>query len=112
MSLCKTEDADTIVVCFGGSARIVSTAVDMAREEGYKVGMFRAITIWPSPEKALKELAKKVKRIIVVEHNYGQYLLEVQRIVNNPNCKIDFLGKVDGTVIVPDEVLKVIKEVK
>ena len=108
----RTEDADTVVVCFGGSARIVSTAVDMAREEGYKVGMFRAITIWPSPEKALIELAQRVKRIIVVEHNYGQYLLEVQRIVRNPNCKIDFLGKIDGTVIIPDEVLKVIKEVK
>ena len=108
----KTEDADTVVICFGGSARIVSTAVDMAREEGYKVGMFRAITVWPSPEKAIKEISQRVKRIIVVEHNYGQYLLEVQRIVNNPNCRIDFLGKIDGTVIVPDEVLKVIKEVK
>ncbi len=108
----KTDDADTIVVCFGGSARIVATAVDMAREEGYKVGMFRAITMWPSPEETLRKLSERVKRIIVVEHNYGQYLLEVQRIVNNPNCKIDFLGKVDGTVIIPDEVLKVIKEVK
>ena len=108
----KTSDADTIVVCFGGTARIVATAVDIAREEGYKVGMFRAITIWPSPQKALKELGDKAKRVIVVEHNYGQYLLEVERIIRNPNCKIDFLGKIDGTVITPDEVLNVIKEEK
>lgn len=108
----KTSDADTIVVCFGGTARIVATAVDIARSEGYKVGMFRAITIWPSPQKALKELGDKAKRVIVVEHNYGQYLLEVERIIRNPNCKIDFLGKIDGTVITPDEVLNVIKEEK
>ena len=107
-----TSDADTVVVCFGGTARIVATAVDIARSEGYKVGMFRAITIWPSPEKALKALGDKVKRVIVVEHNYGQYLLEVERIIRNPHCKIDFLGKIDGTVITPDEVLKVIKEGK
>ena len=108
----KTSDADTIVLFFGGTARIVATAVDIAREEGYKVGMFRAITIWPSPQKALKELGDKAKRVIVVEHNYGQYLLEVERIIRNPNCKIDFLGKIDGTVITPDEVLNVIKEEK
>lgn len=107
-----TDDADTVVVCFGGTARIVATAVDIAREQGYKVGMFRAITIWPSPEKAIKELGEKVKRVIVVEHNYGQYLLEVQRIIRNPNCKIDFLGKINGSVITPDEVLNVIKEKK
>ena len=74
--------------------------------------MFRAITIWPSPQKALKELGDKAKRAIVVEHNYGQYLLEVERIIRNPNCKIDFLGKIDGTVITPDEVLNLIKEEK
>lgn len=106
------DDADTAIICFGGTARSVVTAVDMARSEGYKVGMFRVITIWPSPKKALKALGDKVKRVIVVEHNYGQYLLEVERIIKNPNCKIDFLGKIDGTVIIPDEVLKVIKEVK
>ena len=106
----RMEDADTVLICFGGSARIVSTAVDMARCLGYKVGMFRAITIWPSAGKEIKAIGEKVKRVIVVEHNYGQYLLEVQRLIRNPKCKIDFLGKLDGTVIVPEEVLDKIKD--
>lgn len=108
----KLDDADTAIVCFGGTARSATSAIDLAREEGYKVGMFRAITVWPSPEKQLRELGEKVKRVIVVEHNYGQYLLEVQRIIRNNDCKIDFVGKVDGTVITPEEILKKIKEVK
>lgn len=108
----KLDDADTAIVCFGGTARSAASAIDLAREEGYKVGMFRAITVWPSPEKQLRELGEKVKRVIVVEHNYGQYLLEVQRIIRNNDCKIDFVGKVDGTVITPEEILKKIKEVK
>lgn len=105
----RLDDADTAVVCFGGTARSVKTAVDMAREQGIKAGMFRAITVWPSPEKQLAALAKKVKRIIVAEHNYGQYALEVERIVQR---KVGFIGKVDGTVITPGEVLSVIKEGK
>lgn len=108
----KLDDADTAIVCFGGTARSAASAIDLAREEGYKVGMFRAITVWPSPEKQLRELGEKVKRVIVVEHNYGQYLLEVQRIIRNNDCKIDFVGKVDGTVITPEEIIKKIKEVK
>jgi len=105
----KVEDADTVVVCYGGTARSVKTAVDMARNQGIKVGMFRAITVWPSPEKQIREISKKVKNIIVAEHNYGQYSLEVERIIGRP---VGFVGKVDGTVITPDEVLAKIKEGK
>lgn len=108
----KLDDADTAIICFGGTARSVKSAIEMARNEGLKVGMFRAITVWPSPKDAIKKLGDKVKRVIVVEHNYGQYLLEVERIIKNNNCKIDFLGKIDGTVITPDEILNKIKEVK
>lgn len=105
------EDADTVVLAYGGTVRAAMSAVLEARKEGLKVGMFRPITVWPFPEKQLKALAKRVKRIIVAEHNYGQILLEVQRIVGT-DCKIDFIGKVDGTVITPAEVLKCIKEEK
>ena len=108
----KLDDADTAIICYGGTARSVTTAIDEARKEGYKVGMFRVVTVWPSPIEAIKELGDKVKRVIVVEHNYGQYLLEVERIIKNNNCKIDFLGKIDGTVITPSEIIKKIKEVK
>ena len=105
------DDADTAIICFGGTTRSVLSAIEEARGEGLRVGMFRAITVWPSPEKQIYELSKKVKRVIVVEHNYGQYLLEVERIIKG-NCKVDFLGKVDGRVITPDEILEKIREVK
>ena len=78
-------------------------------EKGKKVGIFRPITIWPFPEKQLEELSKKVKRIIVAEHNDGQILLEVQRIVKN-NCKVDFIGRINGTVMTPNEILSKLEE--
>ena len=77
----------------------------MAREQGIKAGMFRPITVWPFPTEQLETLSKKVKRIVVAEHNDGQILLEVQRVVK-ANCEVDFIGKIDGTVMTPSEILE------
>ena len=105
-----TGDADVAIVCFGGTTRAVQGAIEEARAQGIKVGMFRPITVWPFPEKALEALSKKVKHLVVAEHNYGQILLEVQRIVKD-NCSISHIGKVDGTTITPVEIIEHIKEV-
>lgn len=78
-----TEDAQTIVIAYGGTARSAKSAIKQARKDGLKVGMFRPITIWPFPEKEVKRIAKQVKNIIVVELNHGQLVLEVERVVKN-----------------------------
>ena len=106
----QMDDAEIGIVCYGGTVRAVEGAIDMARKEGIKVGMFRPVTIWPFPENELAERSKKLKRIIVAEHNYGQILLTVKRVAKD--CPIDFIGKVDGTTISPIEILNVIKEAK
>lgn len=103
------EDADVVVFCYGGTARAAQTAMEMAREKGLKVGIFRPRTVWPFPEKELEELSRKVRRIVVAEHNYGQMLLEVQRVVKN-NCGVGFVGKWNGGVITPQEILAKIEE--
>jgi len=103
------DDADTCIVCYGGTARSVYSAIEELRAEGKKVGLFRPITVWPFPEKRMKEISEKVDRIVVVEHNNGQLVLEVERVIKN-NSKLDFLGKVNGTVITPDEVIAKVKE--
>ena len=105
----NTEDADTLIVCYGGTMRAATEAMERAREKSMKVGIFRPITIWPFPERELKKLSGKVKKILVAEHNYGQIVLEVERIVKN-DCKVDFIGKVNGTVITPDELVKKLEE--
>ena len=97
--------ADTAVVCFGGTARSVMSAVQQARERGMKVGMFRPITVWPFPEEELRRRLPKLKKILVVEHNYGQMLLEVQRTAAG-RVPVDFLGCVNGTVIRPEQILE------
>ena len=105
-----TEDAEVIVVCYGGTTRSAIKAVKDARAAGIKAGIFRPISIWPFPAEALLNAAKQAKNIIVAEHNYGQLLLEIERVVKN-NGEISFLGRVDGEIIMPDQIFDKIKEV-
>ena len=103
------EDAEVVVVCYGGTTRSAVPAVQELRKRGIKAGYFRPITVWPFPEKQLKKLSERVKKFVVAEHNYGQILLEVERIAKD--AKIGFVGKVDGTVMRPSEIEKAVEEV-
>lgn len=105
----EMDDAEICIVCYGGTARSVYSAIDQLRAEGVKVGLFRPKTVWPFPAEQMKKISEKVQKVVVVEHNNGQLVLEVERVIKN-NCKLDFLGKVDGTVITPDEVIAKVKE--
>lgn len=106
----KLEDADIAIIAYGSTARSAKAAVDKGRAKGFKLGLFRPITIWPSPKQQLEELSKKVNKIYVVEMNLGQYFLEVDRIAGKKTevCKY---GRVDGELITPEEILSIIEEV-
>lgn len=104
------EDTEIAILCYGGTTRAVEEAVAQARALGIRAGMFRPVTVWPFPEEAFKALSKKVRHIVVAEHNYGQILLEAQRIAGG-NCTLSHIGKVDGTTITPSEIVRHLKEV-
>lgn len=104
------EDADVVIVCYGGTTRAVLGAIEEGRKQGLKVGMFRPVTVWPFPEKRLEEISKKCKNVLVAEHNYGQMLLVARRAIKG-NCPISFIGKVDGTTLTPTDILNKVKEV-
>ncbi len=98
------EDAEVMIYCFGGTTRAALSAMEEARAKGIKCGIFRPITIWPFADKELKAAAKNVKKIVVAEHNHGQLVNEVRRVVGS-DMPIEFVGKVDGTVITPADIL-------
>ncbi|WP_425059999.1 2-oxoglutarate oxidoreductase subunit KorA [Sporomusa carbonis] len=103
----ELNDAEIAVIAFGGTARSAYAAIDAARTQGVKAGLFRPITIWPAPEKQLLQLAEKVKVIIVAEMNYGQYVNEVRQIVRS-NTKVVSLAKWNNEPITPSEMLEAI----
>lgn len=104
------DDAEIAIVAFGSTARSCKAAVDTLREEGIKIGLLRPITIWPLADKELIELAKRVKRLVVVEMNLGQYFLAVDRVASK-YTRVEKYGRVNGDLITPQEIVDLIKEV-
>lgn len=104
------EDAEVIIVSYGSTSRTARSAVKQLRAEGIKAGLFRPITIWPSPEARLSTLAKKIDRIVVAEMNYGQYVQEVERIVKS-DAQVHHIGRANGEVLLPSEIADKVKEV-
>ena len=104
------DDADVAVVAYGCTSRSARYAVNIAREQGIKAGMFRIKTFWPFPDKQIKALAGKVKGIVIPEMNLGMCSLELERCAQG---KVPVLGifRVDGEPINPDQILAKIKEV-
>ncbi len=104
------EDAEIAIVAYGGTARSAKCAVELARKQGIKVGLFKPMTIWPFLDKQITELSKKTKGIIVAEMNLGQYAIEVERVANK-YTNIHRCNRVNGELISPDEILAKIKGV-
>ena len=103
------EDADVVVVSYGITSRVAQRAIDTARAQGLKVGKLRLITAWPFPEKKIRELAGRVKALVVPELNLGQMALEVERAANG-QAKTFCLTHAGGGVHHPEDILKVIVE--
>ncbi|MFW5696150.1 MAG: 3-methyl-2-oxobutanoate dehydrogenase subunit VorB [Phototrophicaceae bacterium] len=104
-----TEDADLLVIGFGTAGRIAYSAVEAARAQGLRVGLFRPQTLYPFPEKRLSALVAKVRSILVVEMNAGQMLEDVRLVVEG-RVPVAFYGRMGGAVPMPDEILAAITQ--
>ena len=105
----QCEDADYVIVSFGSAARIGEKAVELAREAGLKVGLFRPITLWPFPSKQLAELCKSKKGVLVSEINAGQMVQDVRLAINGA-LPVEHFGRLGGIVPDPEEIVKALKE--
>ena len=105
----QLDDAEVLIVAFGSAARIAEKAIEIAREEGIKAGLFRPITLWPFPEKQLREAAHGKRGVLVVEINAGQMIEDVRLSVNGEE-PVEHFGRLGGIVPEPDEIVKAITE--
>jgi|CZCB01.1.fsa_nt_gi 2-oxoglutarate ferredoxin oxidoreductase subunit alpha len=100
----RLEDAEVVIVAYGGVSRSAKYAVDELRKKNIKAGMFRPITIWPFLEKQIREVGLRAKEIYVAEMNLGQYFLEVERVAGK-YCSVKKINKVNGELMTPDEII-------
>ncbi len=102
------DDAEILIVGYGSASLAIKEAINMLRKDGIKVGMFRPITLWPSPEARMHELGQKFDKVLSVELNQGQYLEEIQRSMGR--LDINKLTKTNGRPFSPSDIIEKVKE--
>ncbi|WP_027178326.1 3-methyl-2-oxobutanoate dehydrogenase subunit VorB [Maridesulfovibrio bastinii] len=98
----ECEDAELIVVAYGSIGRIVKSTIRNLRKKGYKVGLFRPITLYPFPSEAMKKLALAGKKFLTIEHNLGQMVEDVRLSIRTITDS-DFFGFYPGNLPTPDD---------
>ena len=105
----QTDDAEVVVIAYGSVARSAELAVTKARDRGIKAGLLKLSTLYPYPRAATEKVMGHARTIIVPEMNMGQLSREVKR-VNNGQCAVRTVNRVDGQIITPAEILKAITQ--
>ncbi len=105
----RTDDADTLLIAYGSSARVARSAVDELREKGVNAGLLRPQTLSPFPVNALTALAPG-KKLFVVEMSSGQFrddvMLHLAKAGLNP--AVNLINHMGGVVITVDEVIRAV----
>jgi 2-oxoglutarate ferredoxin oxidoreductase subunit alpha len=104
-----TEGADVVVVSYGIASRVVGPAMEKANKEGIKTGLLRLKTLWPFCDERIGELARNVKGFVVVEINYGQIVLEVERCAHG-HAKVLLQEHMGAGVPTTEQILGKIRE--
>lgn len=97
-------NAELLLVAYGTPSRTCRAALKECRERGYRIGLFRPVTLWPFPAQALAAAAKSARAVLVVEMSAGQLIEDVQLSLRGSAVPIDLLGKPGGEVIQKAEV--------
>jgi len=100
------DKSEILIISYGVTSCAVKDAVKMLAQSGITVSMLVLKTLWPVPERLLKEKSRTFRRIIVFEMNMGQYIHEIRRVLGNK--KVEFHGQMDGVMISPRKIVEVV----
>lgn len=103
------DDAEVVMVAYGTAARVARTAVERARDEGLRAGLFRPITLWPFPAEPLVRVAAGARAVLAVELSTGQ-LVEDVRLAIEGRVPVFHHGRTGGMVPSPDEVVATMRQ--
>lgn len=94
------EDAEYVIIAYGSSARICKDTVQMMREAGHKVGLFRPITLFPFPKHQIRDFKNRgIKGVLSVEMAIPPMLYEDIRPELDPTIPLRFYNRCGGTMV-------------
>src|SRR6516165_3409190 len=101
--LYEAENAEVLLVGYGIVSRVLRSAVEEARQQGQRIGLFRPITLWPFPSEALARAAAGVRKVLAVELSHGQMVEDV-RLALDGKVLVEFYGRAGGNVPSVEEI--------
>lgn len=102
--LCRTEDAEIVLVGYGILGRVLKAVVELARARGIRAGLLRPISLYPFPVEPIRRLARHARAFAVVEMSTGQLRDDV-RLALEGRCPVELYSRVGGNVPSAEEVL-------
>lgn len=106
----NVEDSSIVIFAYGSVYRSALAAQAILKKKKKKIGIFRPITLWPFPDKTVKEMLDYKDVIIVPELNQGQLIHEVERMTRDA-VRVVPLQRIDGYEITPEEIVNAVMEV-
>jgi 2-oxoglutarate ferredoxin oxidoreductase subunit alpha len=111
--------ADLVLVAYGTCARVCLGAKMLAEKEGIKLGIFRPVTLWPFPYKALGKIASTGKPTLTVEMSLGQLVEDVKLSLYEASCsngttcnaQVHLLGHSGGVIPTEEEVFEKVRKI-
>jgi 2-oxoglutarate ferredoxin oxidoreductase subunit alpha len=82
----------------------------MGREKGLAFRSVEVKTVWPFPDDLVRRALAGAKRIVVVEMNLGMLQREIERVIRQPEIKIELFSKIGGIYPQPQEFLRFLEE--
>ena len=105
------EDARTVFVSYGSSARSALHVVKNRRARGESLGLLELQTLWPFPAQIVREKCAKATSVIVVEMNMGQVLQQVKMAVDKPE-NVYLANRIDGALITPTDIRNIMRLIR
>lgn len=111
------DDAELVIAAYGISARIALTAIAYLREQGYKVGMIRPITVFPFPYASFRKLDfERVKGVLSVEMSIPAQFAEDVEFALMGRCPMETCLRSGGEIMssrqVVDAAVKMLEKIK
>lgn len=104
------QDSSVVIFAYGSVYRSALAAQAMLKKKRKKVGVFRPVTLWPFPDRTVKENLDSKDVVVVPELNQGQMIHEVERMTKD-SVRVVPLHRVDGYEITPEEIVSTVMEV-
>ena len=102
------DDARTVLVSYGATARSALHVVESQRRKGQKFGLLELQTLWPFPGDIVAQACAGADYVVVVEMNMGQVCREVRRVVQHPE-KVFLANRLDGVFITPTDIRQTLR---